>query len=163
MDNDNIPETHPQPLPPPTNPSAPPMLENEPLSIKLKEERKWSVSFNELHTRSETNVLGPPGSLEDDGKWPKKLLKTSECKCRCPEQAIGGNSPRRPPDGLDDPSGKASMTDNVQSHQGYPRADRDCTVNEMDASCQGIKSGGHMYGQSGQVERYQSQSRWPKC
>jgi len=37
---DNVPETPPEPLPPPTGPFTPPIRGNEPLSVKLEGERR---------------------------------------------------------------------------------------------------------------------------
>jgi len=104
------------------------------LSVELQGERRPLASIDDTPTQAKTNALGVSGSVEDDRKWPKKLHNASERKCAHPEQAMGGNSPRRPPDDLDDPSSKASVTDGVQSHQRRPRADRDHAIDEIDGS-----------------------------
>jgi len=149
--DDNVPETPPEPPPPLIDPAGSSTRENRPPSIELEGERRLSASFNEP-TQAETNTLGVSGHAEDPRNRPKKLWTTLEQVPARSDQSEEGDSPRRPPDDPDDPSGEVSMTDDVQSHRGRPRADRDCAVEETDGSCRGTRSGGHR----GDLERSRS-------
>ncbi|KAI9569746.1 hypothetical protein HD554DRAFT_2313462 [Boletus coccyginus] len=122
VDSD-IPEKPPEPPPPPSSSAKPTQRRNDPPSVELKGERFSHTSCDDRLTGGDMNVSGASGGDEDTRNVPKKPRDASEREHKRLEQVEGGNSPMRPPDNPDEPSGDASVTDNVQSHQGRPRAD----------------------------------------
>ena len=133
---DNVPEGPPDPPAPPDEPAN---LQKEPLSIKLKGERKGVASFINAFTGIKMDMLEVSGNIEDAGNCQMNTSDASEREHGCSEQKVEEDSPRRTPDApdkLDELGDETAIPGGVHDVQEHPRNVRSRCADETDTPSQ---------------------------
>ena len=122
-DDEDAPSTPPEPPPPLTSPDEHTRQHEEPLSIKLKGERRSCVSCNDRPTSNVTDMSASSRQVKDTSNVLRKLQEMLECEKECSKSKEEANSPARPGEELDEPGGEMTIPDDFQTSQQCLRND----------------------------------------
>jgi hypothetical protein len=123
-------------------PDQPARSQNEPPSVELEGERKTVASCDVERNGGEADASGASDGVEDDGKRPMDLRKTSERADEPLEHRSREDSPGTAPDEPDEPGGETAVPGDAHSTQEGPRCKGNGGGGETSASDRDTWPGG---------------------